>query len=129
MSTEAGEVHTSATLNPTPTNATVGPLQAVAVGPREAVAPIRALEREIVLLDAQDGDLYRSLEGLVWERTSGVIGSVSDLIRQAANEAVGTVERITEEGLRAIRLDRASEEREVHNSRAKRTGTRRPSAA
>jgi hypothetical protein len=81
---------------------------------REWAAVLREFERQLVLHNSEDGDLVAAAAEL-YEMTRGVIGSLSALIAQTANAAVGGAERITLGGLRRVRRERASEEQELQD--------------
>ena len=73
-------------------------------------------ERELVLLEAKDGDLTAQADYL-WRRTQGVIGSLTQLLTEATAEAIDTgAERITRKLLEG-------------SSRLRRRGRRGTSAA
>lgn len=99
-----------------------------AASTREWQSLLKALEEHLVLLESEAGDLCQRLWLYTFERTNGVIGSLSALVRQAANLAIATgAERITEALLDQIQLDHAAEEaRSTH--RARRSPRRSPSA-
>ncbi|MFP5317959.1 MAG: hypothetical protein ACLGI2_06640 [Acidimicrobiia bacterium] len=80
---------------------------------------LKRIEGEIVLLDASAGVLCTKLARYCFERTGGVIGALSQLVREAANLAIdrGT-ERLTEGLLDEIVLDHASESRRPVRRRA-----------
>ena len=67
-------------------------------------------EDELVLLDAQDGDVYYELAEYIHVRTGGRIGAVSQLLREGAVLAIENgQERITDTLLDEIVLDDNSE--------------------
>ena len=66
-------------------------------------------ERELVLLHAKEGDLTGQADYL-WRRTQGVIGSLTQLLTEAAAEAIDTgAERITRKLLDGIDVGYAAE--------------------
>ena len=69
-----------------------------------------------------------AMTGYLHERTSGLIGSLSQLIREAAVDAIDTgTEKITKHMLDEIELDHAVQQPQPDHRRAKRA--RRPRAA
>jgi hypothetical protein len=65
--------------------------------------------RELVLLQARDGDLTSQADYL-WRRTQGAIGSLTQLLTEATAEAIDTgIERITTKLLDAIDVGYAAE--------------------
>jgi hypothetical protein len=93
---------------------------------REWKSLVKTLEREIVLFRQPPGTLV-ALHRYLYDRTGGVIGSVTELVRQAANLAIEEgSERITEELLDRIELDNAAEAE--FERRAPRHAQRRPRA-
>jgi hypothetical protein len=69
------------------------------------------------------------LTGYLHERTGGMIGSLSHLIREAAIEAIfDGSERITKPGLDSVILDHAAEHPRTSNSRATPRPRRTPAA-
>jgi hypothetical protein len=96
-------------------------------GEREWKSLIKTLERELVLFRQPPGSLV-ALHQHLFERTSGVIGSITELIRQAANLAIEEgSERITQPILDRIELDTSSEAE--FERRAPRQAQKRPRAA
>lgn len=86
-------------------------------------ALLRSFENELVLLKGYEGMLCVDLAEYLYERTGGVIGSISQLLRRAADLAVLTgTERITEKLLKqeSIWIDRAAEKRAAQTSSKKR---------
>ena len=84
---------------------------------RRSTQPQRAIwlgvlsvfERELVLLQAKDGDLTGQADYL-WRRTQGVIGSLTQLLTEATAEAIDTgAERITRKALDEIDIGYAAE--------------------
>jgi hypothetical protein len=70
---------------------------------------LQIFERELVLLQAKDGDLTGHADYL-WRRTQGVIGSLTQLLTEATAEAVDTgAERITMKLLDGIDIGYAAE--------------------
>jgi hypothetical protein len=70
---------------------------------------LQVLERELVLLQARDGDLTAQADYL-WRRTQGVIGSLTQLLTEAIAEAIDTgAERITRKLLDGIDIGYAAE--------------------
>lgn len=70
---------------------------------------LSVFERELVLLASKDGDLCGRADYL-WRRTQGVIGSLTQLLTEAAAEAIDTgVERITQKLLDGIDIGYAAE--------------------
>ena len=70
---------------------------------------LQVFERELVLLQAKDGDLTGQADYL-WRRTQGVIGSLTQLLTEAAAEAIDTgAERVTTKLLDAIDIGYAAE--------------------
>ncbi|MEU6098984.1 hypothetical protein [Streptomyces sp. NPDC047079] len=68
------------------------------------------------------------MTGYLHERTGGLIGSLSQLIREAAVDAIDAgTEKITKRMLDEIELDHAVQQSQPDHRRAKRT--RRPKAA
>lgn len=70
---------------------------------------VRAFEDELVLLKAKEG-MCTNLAEYLYKRTNGVVGSLSNLIRQGANSAIedGT-EKITKKLLDGIEIDAAAQ--------------------
>jgi hypothetical protein len=83
-----------------------------AEGAAEWSSLLKRIEAEILLLEATPGMLCTKLARYCFERTDGVIGALSQLVREGANLAIerGT-ERLTEGLLDEIVLDHASESR------------------
>jgi hypothetical protein len=80
-------------------------------------ALIATLEQSLRLHAHRPGTLLR-LDSYLHERTAGMIGSLSHLIREAALEAISNgTEKITRAGLDAIDLDQYAE---THHARRKR---------
>jgi len=79
-------------------------------GAIEWASLLKRVEAEVVLLDAVPGMLCTKLARYCFERTDGVIGALSHLVREGANLAIdrGT-ERLTKSLLDEIVLDHASE--------------------
>ncbi|WP_198153921.1 hypothetical protein [Catenuloplanes japonicus] len=74
-----------------------------------AVLTALSLEHALRLHQHRPGALVR-LAGYLHERTGGMIGSLSHLIRDAAIEAIfDSTERITKAGLDTVVLDHAAE--------------------
>ncbi|WP_393059538.1 hypothetical protein [Streptomyces sp. LN549] len=72
--------------------------------------------------------LARSLDAYLHERTSGLIGSLSQLVREAAIEAIDSgAERITKRLLDSVELDHTVEQARTKKTPKKRT--RRTKAA
>jgi hypothetical protein len=70
---------------------------------------LQIFERELVLLQAKDGDLTGQADYL-WRRTQGVIGSLTQLLTEATAEAIDTgAERITMKLLDGIDIGYAAE--------------------
>ena len=70
---------------------------------------LQVFERELVLLQSKPGDLTGQADYL-WRRTQGVIGSLTQLLTEAAAEAIDTgAERITSKLLDAIDIGYAAE--------------------
>jgi hypothetical protein len=70
---------------------------------------LSVFERELVLLAGSDGDLTGEADYL-WRRTQGVIGSLTQLLTEAAAEAIQTgAERITRTLLDGIDIGYAAE--------------------
>lgn len=71
---------------------------------------VRAFEDELVLLKARQG-MCTNLAEYLYKRTNGVVGSLSNLIRQGANSAIedGT-EKITKKLLNGIEIDAAAQD-------------------
>jgi len=70
---------------------------------------LKVFESELVLLAASDGDLTREADYL-WRRTQGVIGSLTQLLTEAAAEAIDTgTERVTAKLLDGIDIGYAAE--------------------
>ncbi len=70
---------------------------------------LSGFERELVLLQANEGDLTSQADYL-WRRTQGVIGSLTQLLTEAAAEAIDTgAERITRKLLDGIDVGHAAE--------------------
>ena len=70
---------------------------------------LSVFERELVLLNAKDGDLAGQADYL-WRRTQGVIGSLTQLLTEAAAEAIHTgTERITRKLMDGIDIGYAAE--------------------
>lgn len=70
---------------------------------------LQVFERELVLLQAKDGDLTGQADYL-WRRSQGVIGSLTQLLTEATAEAIDTgTERITAKLLDAIDIGYAAE--------------------
>jgi hypothetical protein len=93
---------------------------------REWKSLVKTLERELILFRQPPGSLV-ALHRYLFDRTGGVIGSITELIRQAANLAIESgSERITEDLLDRIELDTAAEAE--FERRAPRHAQRRPRA-
>jgi hypothetical protein len=93
-------------------------------GDREWKSLIMALEREVVLLRQPPASLV-TMHRYLFERTGGVIGSVTELVRQAANLAIERkTERITQDLLDEVELDTAAEAE--YERRAPAAAARRP---
>lgn len=92
-------------------------------------ALIATLEHELLLHHHRPGTLLR-LGQYLHQRTTGMIGSLSHLIRDAAIEAVldGT-ERITRDTLNRVTLDHAAQQRQGRATSSVTTGSRRRSTA
>lgn len=99
-----------------------------AEGAAEWASLLKRIEGEIVLLEAVPGMLCTKLARYCFERTNGVIGALSQLVREAANLAIdrGT-ERLTEGLLDEIVLDHASESQGRSQRRA--AGNRSPAGS
>ena len=70
---------------------------------------LSVFERELVLLNAKDGDLAGQADYL-WRRTQGVIGSLTQLLTEATAEAIHTgTERITRKLMDGIDIGYAAE--------------------
>ncbi len=70
---------------------------------------LSVFERELVLLEGKTGDLSAHADYL-WRRTQGVIGSLTQLLTEAAAEAIDTgSERITQKLLDSIDIGYAAE--------------------
>ena len=82
-------------------------------------------EDELVLLKAEDGMLYADLPEYLFERTGGVLGSISQLLRRAANRAIESGdERITERQLKRLHIDEAARAREEEARRSRRASVK-----
>lgn len=80
---------------------------------------LRSFEDELVLLKSYEGMLCVDLAEYLYERTGGVIGSISQLLRRAADLAIYTgAEKITERLLKqeSLWIDRAAEKRAAQAS-------------
>jgi len=70
---------------------------------------LHVFERELLLLQAKEGDLT-SLADYLWRRTQGVIGSLTQLLTEAAAEAIDTgADRITRKLLDEVDVGYAAE--------------------
>lgn len=70
---------------------------------------LREFENSLCLINHHEGDLV-ALEDYIHDRTDGFTGAIAHLIRQGANLAISTrVERLSQQLLNKIKLDRASE--------------------
>jgi hypothetical protein len=70
---------------------------------------LQVFEQELVLLQAKDGDLTSQADYL-WQRTQGVIGSLTQLLTEATAEAIDSgAERITRKLLEGIDIGYAAE--------------------
>ena len=79
-----------------------------AIDRKRWLSDLAGIEQELALLDARPGMLV-GLEDYLFERTAGVLGSLSELVRKAANRAISTeTERITLEVLESVRLNHGS---------------------
>ncbi len=90
-------------------------------------ALVATMEDSLRLHSHRPGTLV-AMTGYLHERTSGLIGSLSQLIREAAVDAIDTgTEKITKHMLDEIELDHAVQQPQPDHLRAKRA--RRPRAA
>lgn len=71
---------------------------------------LATVESKLLLFGAKQRDVL-NLTDYVYERTDGVTGTVMDLLRRGANEAVGNEERITESVLNRVTLSTVAENR------------------
>jgi hypothetical protein len=88
----------------------VEPLRRSSESQRELwLGVLSVFERELVLLEGKTGDLSAHADYL-WRRTQGVIGSLTQLLTEAAAEAIDTEsERITQKLLDSIDIGYAAE--------------------
>jgi hypothetical protein len=88
----------------------VEPLRRSTAGERATwLGVLQVFERELVLLQAEQGDLTGQADYL-WRRTQGVIGSLTQLLTEATAEAIDTgTERITRTLLDGIDVGYAAE--------------------
>lgn len=87
---------------------------------REWLALLRALESELILLDAPKNMLSGKLRRYLYERSNGEIGSLMTLIRLGVHRAIASGrERIDKELLDTITLNHAAEERRNRQQRNK----------
>ena len=91
-------------------------------------ALVATLENALRLHAHRKGTLLR-LSGYLHERTGGMIGSLSHLIREAAIDAILTqTEKINQAGLDAVDLDQTAEQHRTTLKRRRRTTNRSPAA-
>ena len=91
-------------------------------------ALVATLEQSLRLHAHRPGTLL-GLEAYLHQRTAGMIGSLSQLIREAALDAIDNgTEKITRKSLEAVDLDLSAEEQDAQRARTRRRRTRRPSA-
>ncbi|MFD4954031.1 TniB family NTP-binding protein [Streptomyces sp. NPDC058451] len=89
---------------------------------------IASLEDTLQLHRHKPGSLVK-LDRYLHERTDGAIGSLSQLIRGAASEAIiSSSEAITRKTLKAIEVDQAAEAARTERRKARRPPRRRPDA-
>lgn len=87
-------------------------------------------EEELVLLKARPGDLCERLPAYIYERTGGLIGATSYLLRRGALGAIKTGdERITKELLEQIQLPVAAEAEREEREKARAARKKREKAA
>lgn len=80
-------------------------------GSKEYVDVLAALEAQLYLLNAKKGDLA-GLAGYIHDRTGGLMGATTSLVREAAAVAIDSgAERLTKSLMDQIILDHASEVR------------------
>lgn len=68
---------------------------------------LREVERHLCLLDQEAGTLEKHYR-LIYNRTGGSIGTLMNLLRNAASGAIGGTERVTADDLRRAELDYAA---------------------
>ncbi len=89
---------------------------------------IASLEDALRLHRHKPGSLVK-LDGYLHERTDGAIGSLSQLVRGAALEAIiSGNEAVTRKTLDAIEVDQAAEDAHIERRRARKPRRRRPDA-
>jgi acyl transferase domain-containing protein len=87
-------------------------------------ALVATLENALRLHAHRKGTLLR-LSGYLHERTGGMIGSLSHLIREAAIDAIiNQTEKINQAGLDAVDLDQTAEQHRTVLKRRRRTKSR-----
>lgn len=88
-------------------------------------AVLLKFEDELMLLKARPGDLCERLPGYIYERTGGLIGATSYLLRRGALAAIkGGEERVTKELLEKIQLPFAAEAEREERRKAKSRASR-----
>ncbi|MEV4873886.1 hypothetical protein [Streptomyces syringium] len=87
---------------------------------------IKAIEKQLVLAKARPGRLV-ALDGYLFERTGGHIGSLITLVTRGCFKAITTgTEALTWELLQTIRIDEAAERsRQRHAAEGRRRGKKK----
>lgn len=100
-----------------------------AQGIRDWVAHLAAVEAELPLLDATPGMLSEHLAEFLYERTSGVIGVLSDWVQLTAEAAIGRSPAAGGEYLTRADFERVPVKGQYDDVQAEAAASRRPASA